>query len=99
MLGAAQSNVCTPTRRYCRRSRSAVSGGGNSDRRRYPSRDVSLDAPTTDRERDGLASLHDTEAEAGDESEVADLFDLDRTEARALGAELDRADRGESQLD
>lgn len=39
------------------------------------------------------------EAEAGDETEVADLFDLDRTEARALGVELDRADRGESQLD
>lgn len=61
--------------------------------------DVSLDAPAIDRERDGVASLHDAEAEAGDETEVADLFDLDRTEARALGAELDRADRGESQLD
>jgi hypothetical protein len=73
--------------------------GGNSDRRHDSSRDVSLDAPGTDRDRDGVASLHDTEAEAGDETEVADLFDLDRTEARALGVELDRADRGESQLD
>jgi hypothetical protein len=71
----------------------------NPDHRRDSSGDVSLDAPVTDREHDGVAALHDTEAEAGDESEVADLFDLDRTEARALGAELDRADRGESQLD
>lgn len=61
--------------------------------------DVSLDAPAIDRERDGVAALHDAEAEAGDEMEVVDLFDLDRTEARALGADLDRADRGESQLD
>jgi hypothetical protein len=61
--------------------------------------DVSLDAPAPDLERDGVAALHDTEAESGDETEVADLFDLDRTEARALGADLDRADRGESQLD
>ena len=61
--------------------------------------DVSLDAPVTDRERDGVAALHDTEAEAGEEAEIADLFDLDLTEARGLGADLDRADRGESQLD
>jgi len=46
-----------------------------------------------------VAALHDTEADAGDEEELADAFDLDRTEARALGAELDRADRDESQLD
>jgi hypothetical protein len=52
-----------------------------------------------DRERDGVAALHDTEAGAGDEAELVDLFDLDRTEARALGADLDRADRGESELD
>jgi hypothetical protein len=61
--------------------------------------DVSLDALPADRERDGVGAMHDTEAEAGDEGELADVFDLDRTEARALGAELDRADRGESQLD
>lgn len=64
-----------------------------------PSGDVSLDAPSSDRERDGVAALHDTEAEAGDEEGLADAFDLDWTEARALGADLDRADRGESQLD
>jgi hypothetical protein len=46
-----------------------------------------------------VAALHDTEAEAGDEGELTDVFALDRTEARELGAELDRADRGESQLD
>jgi hypothetical protein len=71
----------------------------NRDLRHDSSGDVSLDAPATDAERDGVAALHDTEADAGDEPEVADLFDLDRTEARALGADLDRADRGESQLD
>jgi hypothetical protein len=71
----------------------------NRDHPHHPSGDVSLDAPTTDIERDGVAALHDTEAETGDETELADLFDLDRTEARALGADLDRADRGESQLD
>ena len=68
-------------------------------RRHDSSGDVSLDAPVTDRECDGVAALHDTEAAAGDESEIVDLFDMDRTEARALGADLDRADRGESQLD
>ena len=71
----------------------------NRDHRHDSSGDVSLDAQASDLERDGVASLHDTEAEAGDEAEVADLFDIDRTEARALGADLDRADRGESQLD
>ena len=40
--------------------------------------DVSLDAPSSDRERDGVGALHDTEAEAGDEEEIADAFDLDR---------------------
>jgi hypothetical protein len=61
--------------------------------------DVSLDAPLDDPERDGVAALHDTEGAAGDEGELSDIFDLDRIEARALGAELDRADRGESGLD
>jgi hypothetical protein len=71
----------------------------NHERRTNLSSNVSLDAPSSDRERDGVAALHDTEAEAGDEEELADAFDLDRKEARALGAELDRADRDESQLD
>ena len=71
----------------------------NHEQRTNPSGDVSLDAPSSDRERDGVAALHDAEAEAGDEDELADAFVLDRTEARALGADLDRADRDESQLD
>jgi len=71
----------------------------NREQRTERSDDVSLDAPSFDRERDGVAALHDIEAEAGDESELADAFDLDRTEARALGVDLDRADRDESQLD
>jgi hypothetical protein len=69
------------------------------EQRQDRSSDVSLDAPSADRERDGVAALHDTEAETGDEEELTDLFDLDRAEARALGADLDRADRGESGLD
>lgn len=72
-----------------------TSRGDQSDRSGH----VSLDAPATDPERDGVATLHDTEAEAGDEAGIADLFDLDLAEARELGADLDRADRGESQLD
>jgi hypothetical protein len=69
------------------------------DDRHDRSNDVSLDAPAIDLERDGVAALHDTEAETGDEAEVADLFDLDRTEAEALGVNLDRVDGGESELD
>lgn len=61
--------------------------------------DISLDAPGPDPERDGVSALHDTEAEAGDEGELADVFDLDRTQARELGVELDPADGGESALD
>lgn len=43
-----------------------------------------------DRERDGIASLRDTEGEQGDEDEVTDEFDLDQTAARETGADLDR---------
>lgn len=69
------------------------------DDRDDTSGDIPLDARATDPERDGVAALHDVEAEAGDEGAVADLFDLDRAEARTLGADLDPADGGESQLD
>jgi hypothetical protein len=62
-------------------------------------RDVSLDEVLDGPERDGVASLHDTEAEAGDEGEVEDLFDLDRREAFELGVNLDAADPDESRLD
>jgi hypothetical protein len=71
----------------------------NRDQRPDASDEVSLDAPANDPERDGVAALHDTEAEAGDETAVADLFDVDRTEARAVGVDLDRADGGEAELD
>jgi hypothetical protein len=51
--------------------------------------DISLDASRLDRDRDGVDSLRDTESEQGDESELDDLFDLDKSEARDLGAGLD----------
>jgi hypothetical protein len=51
------------------------------------------------RDRDGVGSLHDTEAEAGDEEEVGDDFDLDEREARELGVQLDRGDDSETTLD
>jgi hypothetical protein len=62
-------------------------------------RDFSLDEGPDDPERDGVASLRDTESEAGDEGELNDLFDLDRREARELGVRLDEADPDESRLD
>lgn len=43
-----------------------------------------------ERDRDGVASLHDAEAEQGDEDEVTDAFDIDNEEARELGGNLDR---------
>jgi hypothetical protein len=42
------------------------------------------------RERDGVSSLRDTEAESGDEDEVTDRFELDSAEAHELGVDLDR---------
>ena len=51
------------------------------------------------RERDGVASLRDTEEEQGDESEVDDDFDLDSDEARELGVNLDRVDGETPELD
>jgi hypothetical protein len=56
--------------------------------------DISLDAPRGDRDRDGVDSLRDTESEQGDDSELDDLFDLDKSEARDLDVELD-SDGGE----
>ena len=69
------------------------------DDRPDPDDDVSMEGAPSDRERDGVGALHDTEAEAGDETELTDLFDLDRVEAHELGVDLDPADGGESQLD
>jgi hypothetical protein len=50
--------------------------------------DETRDRP--DRERDGVSSLRDSEAEQGDEEEVTDSFDLDQTAAAEADAELDR---------
>jgi hypothetical protein len=43
-----------------------------------------------DRDRDGVSSYRDVEAEAGDEEEVDDEFDLDQEAVREAGADLDR---------
>jgi hypothetical protein len=51
------------------------------------------------RERDGVSSLHDTEAEAGDDDEVTDDFDLDQDEAQELGVNLDRTGGETPRLD
>jgi len=47
------------------------------------------------RDQDGVESLRDTEAEAGDEQEIADEFDMDDREARELGVNLDDRDEPE----
>ena len=60
-----------------------------------PTSDV---AQPTGTEQVGVASLHDTEAEAGDEQEIADEFSLDQREARELGVDLDEPDSPEAGL-
>lgn len=62
---------------------------------------VSIDEERVERrrDRDGVSSLRDTEAESGDEDEVTDRFDLDTTEARDLGVALDRTDGEIPRLD
>ena len=40
-------------------------------------------------EQDGVASLHDIEAEAGDEQGLWDEFDIDHRAAKQVGVELD----------
>lgn len=58
---------------------------------------VSLDEVRS-READGVGALHDVEAEAGDETELDDLFDLDENEARDLGADFAGDQRDEPRL-
>jgi len=54
------------------------------------------EAPTPHgRDQDGVGSLRDTEAEAGDEDELVDEFDMDDREARELGVDLDDRDEPE----
>jgi len=43
-------------------------------------------------EQDGVASLHDIEAEAGDEQGLFDEFEIDHRAARQLGCALDYSD-------
>lgn len=50
-------------------------------------------------DQDGVSSLRDVEAEAGDEQELRDDFDLDEREARELGVALDRTEPDEPPLD
>ena len=47
------------------------------------------------RDQDGVGSMRDTEAEAGDETEITDDFDMDDREARELGVNLDNRDEPE----
>jgi hypothetical protein len=51
------------------------------------------------RDRDGVEALRDTEAEAGEDNEVTDDFDLDQVEAQELGVALDRVDGETPRLD
>jgi hypothetical protein len=51
------------------------------------------------RDRDGVSSLRDTEAESGDEDELVDRFDLDSYEAKELGVDLDRTGGETPRLD
>jgi hypothetical protein len=60
---------------------------------------ISLDDVDAGSGQDAVAALHDTEAEAGDEEETDDLFDLDKREARELGVNLDTVDSDEPRLD
>ena len=52
-----------------------------------------------DRDQDGASSLHDTDAETGDEEEVDDTYDIDNREAREAGVNLDGMDEQEPRLD
>jgi len=61
--------------------------------------DLVDDARLAGREQDGVGSMRDTEAEAGDEAEITDDFDMDDREARELGVNLDNRDEPEPRLD
>jgi hypothetical protein len=61
--------------------------------------DMAGDARTVGgRDRDGVSALRDTEAEAGDENEIDDDFDMDDREAAELGVDLDDRDEPEPRL-
>lgn len=52
-----------------------------------------------DLEQDPVASLHDTDEEAGDESGLTDAFTIDSREAKELGVALDPIGGQEPELD
>ncbi|MDQ1746705.1 MAG: hypothetical protein QOD07_968 [Frankiaceae bacterium] len=54
-----------------------------------------VDVSHPGRGQDGVDALRDTEAEAGDDSEIRDAFDMDHREARELGVNLDDRDEPE----
>lgn len=54
-----------------------------------------IDGSHPRRDQDGVEALRDTEAEAGDDSEMRDTFDMDDREARELGVNLDDRDEPE----
>lgn len=58
-----------------------------------------LDVAHAGRDHDGVGALRDTEAEAGDETEIRDAFDMDDREARELGVDLDDRDEPEPGFD
>jgi len=70
-------------------------GGQNDD---VASFEEALQADAN-RDRDGVSSLRDTEAEEGDEEGLEDTFDRDEAEERELGAGLDAHDEPEPRLD
>ena len=55
-------------------------------------------AVSLSRDRDGVESLRDTEAEQGEEASLDDLFDLDDREAKELGVALDGREEPEPGL-
>jgi hypothetical protein len=52
-----------------------------------------------DEEQDPVASLRDTEEEAGDEVGIADTYRIDGAEAEQMGVALDRTGGQEAELD
>lgn len=61
-------------------------------------RDANAGTSARSRDQDGVSSLRDTEAEAGDESEIDDDFSMDDRAAREAGVELDDRDEPEPRL-
>ena len=60
---------------------------------------ISLDIPRPDRDRDGVDSLRDTEAEQGDDEESTTFTMYDESEGREAGADLDGDALDEPRLD